>query len=405
MKIESTDVSHSHARIRTPRDNAAALRPRHSALRLAGRIGPRQRMPEIVGMLAFAGWEGTLHVEGDAGSYSLSVAQGALKSAQSTTHEHRLGQLLLRAGLLDEAKLAACLQEVCEGRRLGRIVIEKGWVDSPRLFELLRMQMRSIFFDALQITCGRFHFTEPENDPEPPAFSGHLPLQTLLMEAAQRSDEMAVFRERVPDAGCRPVLRSATQAPTRSETRQVIPYIDGRATIAEIGDRAGLDEFQVTRAVYDLMEAGALSLAPEPGSLGGAVRDFGQALGLVMEAIDATPAAADARGQIRAWAEQAGVGSLFDALCATGFGTPQVDLGRLRSQWGAPSEAELADSLHRVLHELVVFALMVAGHALDGPDERRLARRVLGMLARLSAPGAGDHQLGSTNGSPGRPKK
>ncbi|MGD8861499.1 MAG: DUF4388 domain-containing protein [Myxococcales bacterium] len=397
------ETTHSHARIRLTSEPSGSLRHRRSDVRLAGHIGPNQSMPEIVGMLAFAGWDGTLHIEGDTGTFSLTVAQGALKSAQSTTHEHRLGQLLLQAGLLDEAQLAACLQQVHDGRRLGRVLVEEGWVDSPRLFELLRTQLRTIFFDALAVTRGRFHFTDPELDAEPAPFTGHLPLQTLLLEAAQRSDEMALFRKRVPDAGCRPVLRDAAATPASAETRKVLPHVDGRATIDEIGARTGLDEFQVTRAVHGLLEAGAVSLAPAPHSLRGALEGFGRALGLIMQALDGNAAATDVREQVGAWAEQAGVGALYDALQSDGFRARGVDLERMRRQWGRLDDQELADALHRVLHELVVFALMVAGHALDGPGERDLARRVLGMLAQLPPPR--DHQVGSTNGAPGRPKK
>src|SRR5688572_11141422 len=88
-----------------------------SRVRLCGPILCQTTVVEVLNMLSVAGWDGELHIRsGGRTRYRLTIVQGALKTAASDAHEHRLGEVLVRRGLLTRDQLGECLSELGHGR-------------------------------------------------------------------------------------------------------------------------------------------------------------------------------------------------------------------------------------------------------------------------------------------------
>lgn len=161
---------------------------------LCGPIVKPTTLLDVMNMLAVSGWTGELHVHGPDSHYRLTLHQGGLQSASSSVPGHRLGALLVEAGVVSASQLAPCLRQLGGERRIGELLVQRGLLSRDALFEALRDQAQTIFYRALTVDEGSFAFTELASDADAPPIAFHLPIQHLLLEGARRIDERERLR-------------------------------------------------------------------------------------------------------------------------------------------------------------------------------------------------------------------
>jgi hypothetical protein len=371
----------------TPRAADAAKAP-PTRIRIYGSILDSHTMLEVMNALMVTGWDGDLHVRSGRKRYRLSIAQRALKAATSDADEHRLGELLVRRGLLSRAQLQECLREQGEGRRIGQLLVEKGWIESTCLFAELRAQAKRIFEDACSVSSGRFVLTRTTGREPANAISFHLPLDRLLLEGATRIDEKRLFRTRITSDDVRPMLTSALDSyNVDAQTRAIAAHLDGRCTIREIADRTTLTEHDVTRAVYRLLEQDMAVVGPTPvGPCSALSRLFDQFDAVLQRVLAAVPDGPD-RAEI-----QASIGDLISAASLSSLvgerllSSGAVDRNCMTAALAALDTGTALEAAHQVLHDLTTFALYAAGAKLPRHKEAALARDVQRRLHAIAVP-------------------
>ena len=215
---------------------------------------------------------------------TLTVSDGKRKKAIYFSHDgvtllfdkdkraRSLGQLLLDYGRIGEEQLQAALDhQQATGKRLGEVLREMGLVTEADIEELVRTQIEEEIFDLLSWRGGTFQFRDepaPEilQDEEHSYTSLLFDPNSLLMEAARRMDEwerigglirtgQEVF-QRVEGA------EPQVEAELEQACQRLWPFIDGSRTAEEILRQAKLPKFEVYSVLYQLRQAGALSLVP-----------------------------------------------------------------------------------------------------------------------------------------------
>ena len=116
---------------------------------MMGELIHRMTVVEMINLVMSSNWRGELHLVGSAGRRVLSVDQGALKNARTDVEPERLGEILVRAGLLQRAQLSPLLREQSAEKRLGQLLVERGLVAQDVLFKQLQAQAMVIFNGAL----------------------------------------------------------------------------------------------------------------------------------------------------------------------------------------------------------------------------------------------------------------
>ena len=184
--------------------------------------------------------------------------------APTTVPEERLGETLYRFGVITREQLDKVVTSTKEtGKRLGEAAIELGIVTAEKLFEMMARQVEEVFFAAVHVSEGSFYFFDRFDDKS--LLRRHnMNASGLLMEAARRMDELRFFREKIPNDGYIPVVVPGKPLPDE-ELAEVFKQIDGAKSIADIGRATGKLEFDVTRAVFQLVSSGcAYVTAPRP---------------------------------------------------------------------------------------------------------------------------------------------
>ena len=346
---------------------------------MAGEIVSRTSMLEVVSVIANSNWTGELTVQGADGSErTLRFDQGAMEYARSTHPDDMLGEVLFRAGAIDRDTLDRLLRRITPERRIGELCLDEEIVTQEELYAHLQKQAEQIFYGSLLVDHGAYSFRTVDEDAPQPAHTVHLSVQGLLMEGVQRIDEMALFRERIPDATFCP-RRRETAPPKRLDdnTIQILELSDGRRTIEDISRLTGLGDFHTTKAVYHLLQQGTVELHTSPNVDTGAVRRlvgrFNDVMRDIFMAVATYGGVDNTRNTLAAWIQGSGYAPYFgEEVDVDGSINPETVVDSIeRIESNHPIEA-----LHQALHELAAFALFSATTTLPRDQELMLARDI-----------------------------
>jgi hypothetical protein len=258
----------------TPNELMLALRDRGDGLQtdlaklkpaaavLAGDMSEMQPS-DLLNFLHQGRRTGVLLTRSDGVERGIVLIEGNVAWACSTSPGERLGELLVRMGVVEHARVEALLREqkAAGGRkRLGQLLVDKGALSADALARGLRHQVNEIFLGLLVARAGSFVFLRGLDRDKLPSVL-ELDTQAMLLDGLRRLDEMELYRTRVPSSDVKPkVARKA--APTdvlTPEQLHVLEQVDGKRTVAQIAMATALGEFEATKAVYRLLEAGILA--------------------------------------------------------------------------------------------------------------------------------------------------
>ncbi len=223
--------------------------------------------------------------------------------------------------------------------------------------------------------------------------------------------ETRFFRTRIPSPLHVPAA-VASNAPAEPELAQVYAAIDAERSIADIGRTVGLGEFEVTRAVFQLVQAGHATIGPPRIRPAAAVEIFNGAIALLLRELDAIDEGDGVRLQLAS--RVASSAQLTRVLSGAGpsddgtFEASRVlqNLATLPVSSGQPSAAE---SFCRWLHEHASYALFLARPHLQRAQARvaeaeprsPVSQVVSGMLEPIAP--HGPPPLPRPEAPPGRP--
>ena len=356
-------------------------RPPAVRVLMMGELIHRMTVVEIINLVMSSNWRGELHLVGSAGRRVLSVDQGALKNARTDVKPERLGEILVRAGLLQRPQLAALLHEQPSEKRLGQLLVERGLVPQDALFKQLQRQAELIFNGALLEERGMYWFVAPTDETDVPAATVHLSIQGLLMEGVQQIDEMGLFRERIPHNGFYPTI--VPNAPkSKAEgldagALELLLLCDGTRSIDDLARARGQAEFPTLKAVYDLLRAGQVQLRRgprlDPQGVDRLVRQFNELIQDVFMVVATYGRMDVTRRALSDWLASGPHGAVIGSELDID-GT--LDTSRVVSRLEANASDDPMTSLHQALQELATYALFIASNGLDRNEEQSLARDV-----------------------------
>ncbi len=363
---------------------------------LAGEIDGSGTLANVLNFLHFSQWDGALSVVAGAMRKTLHFRRGVLLSAASNLPEDRLGALLVRFGQITDDALVAAVREVTPQRRLGTVLVERGLVTTHDLYEAVRRQVEEIFFSMLLVKQGAFYFTKQTDDAQVTSRL-HLDTQSLLLEGLRRIDEMSYFRAKIPSG--QTVLARRSPAPAeepKGVALTVYRLVDGEKTVDAIARDAKLGEFATTKAAFELVQTAHAQVRDPEELRRDVVPDAAlppDAAGAIIDAYNGAFArlwgALSAKGKLGALRDSvvtflAGSVRFAELLRDVNVGDDgKLPRRQLLGNVDGLPEGERLSLLQTALSELLMFALFVAGDAIDRREEQELHERVSRALERL----------------------
>jgi hypothetical protein len=353
---------------------------------LCGELVGTSTLLDVISMINTSRWTGILAVLDGLVSKSVSFKKGEVKAASSNQARDRMGEIIYRYGAVTRDQLDDAMKEVTQTRKIGRVLVEKNYIDAHKLWHFIRLQVEEIFYSLLQFKRGSFYFFPRDESEFPSALT--LSTQELLMEGVRRIDELGYMRERIPTS--RTILMQAKQIPDTDtkldkKERKVFQFIDGIKDVAEIARLSELGEFDATKALFQLLQSGYIKVIDDgPMSdasiksgggnrLAGVINAFNQIFKRIYSEVKRKGREAEFRSGLASFfAGASSYARLFSSISAMEDGSLPADalLGNL----DAISANNQSDFLYQALNEYLFFQLFAAGEGLDKEEEQRLQR-------------------------------
>jgi hypothetical protein len=360
---------------------------------LSGEIRDAGALCDVASFLGVTPHKGELVVLDGSASRSVFIDGGFVVGARSSVAAERLGELLYAHGVLDQSRLTSC-QELASSKhlRVGEAAVQLGYVDRERLFAFLAVQTQEIFHSTLLASSGAFYFLSTFDESELEA-RHRLSIATLVREGVRRMHETRFFRARIPSPLHVPV--PLTKAPPfEPELWPVFRAIDGERSVAEIGRKVGMGEFEVTRTVFQLLQSGHVAVEPPRLRPGAAVEIFDSAVALLLRELDAIDEGDAVRSQLASRVtSRTPLAAVLSGAGPSDDGTFDAEkVLQNVAKLPAEARAEAEGNLGRWLHEHASYALFLArphlqrAQARAAEDEARnpVSQVVTGMLEPIA---------------------
>lgn len=218
-------------------------------------------LADVCQLLALGQKTGCLSVTDRSRFGRIYFERGRITHAAIINRRDRLGDLLVRDGILTPMQVREALDEQDRDpdRRFGEILLERGWITEEEFDRYLRIQTEEAVYTLFTWSQGSFFF---EVDQPPPEQELRLSLnpENLLLEGARRVDEWSLIEKKVPsfdllfEVEAERIAQAEVELTTEQE--QIIPLLDGTRTVQELIDETGLSEFEAGKALYGLIQAG-----------------------------------------------------------------------------------------------------------------------------------------------------
>ncbi|BAH38454.1 MAG TPA: DUF4388 domain-containing protein [Gemmatimonas aurantiaca] len=257
-------------------------------------------LADVLQLLALGQKTGCLSIAREGSFGTIHFASGRIVHASLVNRRDRLGDRLVRLGVLAADDLTRVLATVAsnDDRELAHALLALGTIARVTILAEYHTQVEEAVYHLFGWTHGTFTF-EPDDHPieETPLFS--VGADSLLLEGARRVDEWALIQKKIPSLDLifevDGLLVAQREVPLSEAQERLLPLLNGTHDVSSLIERSGLGEFEVGKAIYGLLTAGyvqrvgrsAARRQPPPESRVAEYRNLGIAFyrtGLLFEA-------------------------------------------------------------------------------------------------------------------------
>lgn len=218
-------------------------------------------LADVCQLLALGQKSGCLSVADGSRFGQIYFDRGRITYARIVNRRDRLGDILVREGVLAQRQLEQVLEHQARepDRRVGELLVSYNHITKSELKHYIRLQIEEAIYHLFTWSRGNFFF-EPDATPDEADLVVTINPESLLLEAARRVDEWSMIEKKIPSLDLlfdvdRSRIRGS-DAKLTSEQQQIIPLVDGTRTVQEVADQTRLAEFDVGKALFGLIQAG-----------------------------------------------------------------------------------------------------------------------------------------------------
>ena len=228
-----------------------------------------KRFPEVLAQLYRWKSSGALLLKRGKVKKIVYLKDGYPTIVKSNLLSECLGRVMVREKMISEEECERSLLLMKEkgGRQQGTVLIEMGCISPHNLVYALQLQLEAKLFDVFAWDDGEYQFNP---NVELPGESVHLDMSaaTIVYEGVRRrfppallDDVLAPFWDSYLAVHPDPAHRFQEIA-LEADERKLVALVDGRRTMNEVVERAGLPALQAKQLVYSLIATEAIQAVP-----------------------------------------------------------------------------------------------------------------------------------------------
>ena len=243
---------------------------------------------QLLNLINLARKTGLLTLQTSTDTARLYFKDGYLVHAHTAGEDGHLTSMLLKGDKLtaDRASAIAGRPEVRSDRQLAVLLMNAGYVTKEDIVQSVKQYMLDIVATLFEWHEGEFEFM-PDKLPSEDRLTVPINLEDVIIEGSRRLHEDEGLQDELPDlesTALQFTKGSDAGLPSVSlsvQEWQVISFINPRNTIKQIAQANNMDDFQIRKIVYGLVQAGLIELVTptggiEPGTLAGRGKEAGR---------------------------------------------------------------------------------------------------------------------------------
>ena len=225
---------------------------------------------QLLNLVNLARKTGMLTVDSREQNAVLYFKTGRLISASTGVDAVHLAAMLLKAGKLTQEQAAAVNSQSgssSSDRVIGKYLMDARLVSRDDIIQGVKDYMLGIVYDLFTWTEGEFFF-EQDSLPTNDRITIPLNLDNVILEGSRRIEKFNELKEELPDLTT--IALKITDKPLRDvkltqDDWRVISHIHPRNSVQQIAQNNNMDEFQIRRIVYGMLQAGLVELIRPEG--------------------------------------------------------------------------------------------------------------------------------------------
>ena len=226
---------------------------------------------QLLNLINLANKSGALYMERDGISCRAIFHNGKLAYYETSEEELSLLKTLTDHQLINAAQHRLLSERLAKqsDQELGIYLVNAGYATLDQVLEVLEKEYAERFRLIFTWVDGSFRFETGELMPDD-RIPVQLSLENLILEGARELEEVEELKAEIPS------LEMALKFSDRPGTDlskinldstewRVISYVNPKNSIRQIAETTGLDETEIRRVVYTLLQAGLVELIRPDG--------------------------------------------------------------------------------------------------------------------------------------------
>jgi hypothetical protein len=227
---------------------------------------------QLLNLINLAKKNGTLIVEGPNDKAHIFFRDGKLAYAQIGQEDNRLATVLYRANKLSQGQYRAIQTRITQvsDKELGLLLINAGYITQEDILVNLQVYFTDVIRRLFTWVEGFFRF---ENEMLPPddRINVRLDLENLIIEGSRQLQEWEQLQDEIPSLDMALKFTARPGSNIRNvnlsvEEWRVVSFINPKNSIKQIAIAAKLNDLEIRRIVYGLIQAGLVELMRPQGA-------------------------------------------------------------------------------------------------------------------------------------------
>jgi len=224
---------------------------------------------QLLNLINLARKSGKLDLSNPSQGAYLFFKEGRLIHASTNMEEGHLAAMLFKVGKLTQDQVAAINNQYnsSSDRVIGKYLMDARLVSRDDIVQGVKDYMLGIVYDLFTWSDGSFFF-EQDALPAKDRITVPLNLDNVILEGSRRIQEAGRLQDELPDLST--IALKITDKPLRDvkltqDDWRVISHIHPRNSVKQIAQNNNMDEFQIRKIVYGMLQAGIVEIIRPEG--------------------------------------------------------------------------------------------------------------------------------------------
>ncbi|GAP05454.1 MAG TPA: DUF4388 domain-containing protein [Anaerolinea thermolimosa] len=227
---------------------------------------------QLLNLINLAQKTGTLVIEGPGETAQIAFRQGKLAYAQLGGEDGSLAAILHQTRRISASQYRLLKERAStmSDKELGLLLINAGYLTQDDILSSLQTYFINIIRRLFTWVEGFFRF-EPDTLPGDGKITVRVDLENLIIEGSRQLREWEQLQEEIPslDMALKFTERPGTNLRNISlsvEEWRVVSYVNPRNTIRQIARATKMNDLEIRRVVYGLIQAGLVEIVRPEGA-------------------------------------------------------------------------------------------------------------------------------------------